>query len=89
MPLFAISQSQEGRGEGNLSFITKAQLGAVPKYTINNNNTAKVEGFYLTACLVCETLNLSISLSGLTMQNFKAFFMQEVRLEKNSDPFWP
>lgn len=30
VPLFAVSQSQEGRGKGNLSFITKAQLGAVP-----------------------------------------------------------
>ena len=30
VPLFAISQCQEGRGRGNLSFITKAQLGAVP-----------------------------------------------------------
>lgn len=26
----AISQSQEGRGKGNLPFVTKAQLGAEP-----------------------------------------------------------
>jgi len=28
--VFAISQSQEGRGKENLSFITQAQLGVVP-----------------------------------------------------------